>query len=627
MSRLLCFTRPTVVAVITLAVLGICEGRIAWGRVGINDTRGCETEVPLLDTTTTDRWLRFDSWQCSAPPAQPVDALGTYRPLASYYSGDSCGERILVLSHCTADSGEPSACTCGLKTWTYRIETNSWSLVENENRSSQPEYWSLGSRLVTICKSTVLYITESTDSQSNESSLWMFDGQTEVWSKRSLVGIYPPSHVLVGGLYVLIDHSSMLSTSCECHYAIIGFSYQMDVVWKLACSYAKENYAWQRLEVGHNQSQTAGSEKLYPSGVRPSTICAGTEEGLVLVLSNDGLWKYHLYSNLWHHVNSSIVALSFVENNELAFYSYKDKLYVLLSINFRQLNIYSFKTKAWTVADWSSIATSFNDHYYRHNIALTTKSSRIFLYSGIRTGCVQLLWELDNAGNHWQRTQVSVPLLSPLITRGAFGSAESAVCFGDKLYVLVSKLLNFKYKRDLWVLHLIPMSWTLLKTFDVEYEYWISDVSISIVLQHSVYLTFQFPPIGNDRNWNLSITGHDTKSMSWTLYKVFDGLADGNLQRRRDYSVASVNSSTFLLYTGATGDNKRYFCDLWAATLMSRQSSNLNWTRLENHCFTPKEENSTWSTSESNYQSAVVNNTFILMTGIRIVWRKCYFDV
>ena len=605
---------PTAVAVITLVVLGIRE-RGAWEYAAGNDELRCQTQVPLLDTTTTDRWLTFDSWQCSAPPAQPPYVVRLNGPLASYYSGDSCGERILVLSDCTADTGEPSTCTCGLKTWTYRIETNSWSLIQNENGSSQPGYWGVGSSLVTICKSMVLYISAS---QSNESSLWTFDGQMEVWSKRSLVGIHPPSDVLFGGLYVLNDRSATLSTSCECNYAIIGFSYQMDVVWKLACSDVKDNYVWKRMEAGHNRS---APQKLYPTRVAPSTIYAGTEEGLILVMSNDGLWKYHLYTNLWRHVNSSIVASSSVENKELAFYSYKDKLYVLLSVDFRQLKIYSFKAKAWTVADWSSIATSFNDLNYVYNIALTTDSSRVFLYSGIRTGCVQLLWELDNTGNHWQRTEVSGPLLSPLFTRGAFGRALSAVCFGDKLYVYVYKLFNFQYKRDLWVLHLITMSWTLLKTFDVEFEHWIVDVLKSIVLQHSVYLTFYLPL----RNRNLSITGHDTKNVSWTLYTVFDDLADENLQRRRDYSVAAVNSSTFILYSGATGDNNQYFCDLWAATLMSRQSSNLQWTRLEQHCFTPEEENTSCSASESNYKSVVVNNSFILF---RItICSHCYFDV
>ena len=597
------FNMPTAVAAITIVVLGMCEGS-AWGTVAGNDPLRCQTQVPLLDSTTTDRWLRFESWQCNVPP---LDAV-LDRPLLSYYSEDSCGERILVLSNCTADT-----CACGLKTWTYRVKTNSWSLVENENRGSQPEYRGSQSSLVTICKSTVLYVT---DSQPNESSLWMFDGQTEIWSERSLVGIRPPSEVLSRGVNVLIDHNSTLSTSCECKYAIVGFSYEMDVVWKLACSDAKENYVWKRMEVGHKRSQTAASQMLEPTRFEPSTMCAGTEEGLVLVMSNDGLWKYHLYENLWHHVSS--LNLSFFENIKLAFYSSKDKLYVLLSADFRQLKIYSFEfeIKRWTAADRSSITTSFSDLDYRYNIALTTNSSRVFLYSGlgVREGCVQLLWELDGTGNHWQQTEVSFPLLSPLVNRRLIGTTMSVVCSGDKLYVLVSKQSrDSKTKRDLWVLHLISMYWTLVETFDVDYVQY----QQSIVLQHSVYLTFD-----QIRWWNFVITGHDTKNMSWTLY---DDSLDGQSIRKRDFSVASVNSSSFLVYIGALGDDNQYFCDLWVVTLTSRQSSSLEWTRLEQSCFIPKEDNLPWPVSQTDYKSVVVNNTFILMAGITLP--KCYFDV
>jgi hypothetical protein len=537
--------------------------------------------------------------------------------MASYYSSQSTGERILVLSDCTGDTGVPAACTCGLKTWTYSIQENSWSLIEAENESDQPKQGERGGTLVTVCKTTVLYLAPS---QSNDLTLSVFDGQLESWSKKMVFGFYPPGSVYIRGLYAVMDHRTTFLSSCECKHAIIGFTYDNDVIimWKLACSDEKGNYRWKRMKSGYNHS----SEGKYPTGVPSSTVCAGNEEGLLFAVSNNGLWKYDLYANRWYHLDGTFTS-STLSSFRLAFYSYKYKEYVLLSVDLRQLKVYSFKTKAWSVTDWSSTITSFTGLNYIYNVVLTTASSKVFLYSGVRSGCIQLLWKLDRVGSHWRPTGIPGPLLSPVLNGGIYGMADLAVQFEDRLYINVPILFKFNCTSELWVLHLATMSWTLLKTTKTNVE---SDCNSiyryyypqeSIVLHHTVVLKVKI------KSENISITGYDTKNLSWTFHTV---LGKRNKQDYRYYTIANVNSSTFLFYYISTNTSE-YSCDLWSVSLTSRQISALQWTLLEQHCFIPKLQISSRKFSEADYfvKSVVVNDTYILISGFSS--SSCYFDL
>lgn len=285
----------------------------------------CPAQTTLPNTATTERWLTFDSWQCSAPLEPPEYVVRNTRPLASYYLDNNGRERILVLSNWTGKSSS-LGCTCRLRTWVYRIVTNSWSLLEAENGSSNPEQSRFESRLITLCRSTVLYITAS---QENKSDVWKFNGKEEIWSKKSVSGLTPPSQVFEKGLYALRDCRSGVSYSCECLHIIIGFGNQTDMIWKMVCNNENGNYCWERMNISHNKPQGTPSDRKHPNDIIPSTICAGKREGILLTMSNSDLWKYSINTNLWYYLNSSVADTDTIFNQYmLAFYSFKDKLYV-----------------------------------------------------------------------------------------------------------------------------------------------------------------------------------------------------------------------------------------------------------------------------------------------------------
>jgi hypothetical protein len=597
------------------------EGRIVEGNVLDDVNSGCPTRKPKLDNKTTNVWLRFDSWQCSSPPPATADvSLITITPWASYYSDESCGGRLLVLSDCTHDTRLPSSCTCGLETWTYRLNENSWSLIEDKNPNGHPKQLDRRGKLVTLCKSTVFYISPS---QSRQKTVSIFDGQEEIWSKKSVSGTYPLLTAYYNGFYALIDHRSMFSSSCECKYAIIAVSYQADVIviWKLSCSDERGNYHWSIMKNKYNNSQQSAIQMIYPKELLLSTMCAATEESFLLAMSNSGLWKYDLYDNLWYHLNSSIMAnSSSIRRCNSAFYFRIAKYYVLLCKEFYELVIYSLDNNAWSFASWSYVRSNFIDLNQISNIVLTTDSSSVLVYSGVIPKCNQLLWELDNVGSHWKRTEISGPLLSPPMTENVF--PYSVVHLGNKFYITLDNMVSNKCSISLWELNLPTMSWTLLKTT-------ISDrnakecshsqlfLAESVVLHYSLHLIF----FNGGRFWrDFTIVGHDTKNLSWTLNAF---LNDGNSHRYRDYTVTALNKSTFLVYSVVKKDNNRYSCGLWAASLMSRHSSSLQWRLLENHCLVL---NTTAFNPILYYQLFVIQNVYILM-GWTFDFPNCPFNV
>lgn len=89
------------------------------------------------------------------------------------------------------------------------------------------------------------------------------------------------------------------------------------------------NYYWERVNISHNKPQGTPSDRIHPNDIIPSTICAGKREGILLTMSNSDLWKYSINTNLWYYLNSSVADTDTIFNQYmLAFYSFKDKLYV-----------------------------------------------------------------------------------------------------------------------------------------------------------------------------------------------------------------------------------------------------------------------------------------------------------
>jgi hypothetical protein len=157
-------------------------------QVGEEDSRhfvgphiGSQSQTSLMNSTTFDSWLRFNDWHTCLPPEVPE----SFRLLASYYSDNRSGKRILLL---TLSNLLPF----GTDTWSHSFETNSWSLIEHSLRGHVPQLLT-SSIVVTVCQSKVLHIVGR---GRGNSSVWLFDGETNTWSERILESDRAPSITL-----------------------------------------------------------------------------------------------------------------------------------------------------------------------------------------------------------------------------------------------------------------------------------------------------------------------------------------------------------------------------------------------------------------------------------------------
>ena len=127
-----CYMLLTVLAFspATHTVYGLGEGNDHKPSPPLIGTRTVkEVQGSLRDNTSTNGWFNFDNWHGDAPP----EGNPSSRQLVSYYSGDSFGERILVLAR--------SSSTSAVGTWSYRLQTKSWSIVQSDDRSFAPHNW------------------------------------------------------------------------------------------------------------------------------------------------------------------------------------------------------------------------------------------------------------------------------------------------------------------------------------------------------------------------------------------------------------------------------------------------------------------------------------------------------
>ena len=196
--------------------------------------------------------MSFEAWQCNSP----TEFSNSTRIRASYYSEGCCHDRILVLSQTRSTSAKEN-----FETWTYRIETNSWEVMPSRNRKSPPEV-RVGSILVTICQTKVLYLTPGVETVP---TVWMFDGDKKIWSRKSLIGDIAPVVNESAMFFVLLDRNSSSSSPCECRYAVVGIS-AVKKVWILRCDDTKRKYVWKRIEARQStlQARSLAKGDIYP---------------------------------------------------------------------------------------------------------------------------------------------------------------------------------------------------------------------------------------------------------------------------------------------------------------------------------------------------------------------------
>ena len=447
--------------VLSSAMHNVYEGTQSLRNPPLIGTKAVQNaQVSLLDNTTKDTWLSFDNWQCNAPsPLPSTQDPSTRDPLlATYYSADNRGERILVLS-LTSTTDE-------VETWTYRLKTNSWSLIENRQRKPLPVF-QFNSALLTICRTKVLYLVGRGEINS---SLWMFDSQSESWSEKLVRGRAPPETTSRDSqlYFVFLDQTANHSNSCECNHVVVGFGKEFRDVWKLSCN-DTQVYAWNHVKAGK-------SEDFYPENIVYSSAIAETTEGFVLLLTVlDGLWKYDLYSNQWLHVDHlpdfdyHLVAT--------AFYSENTNVYTLVLRDFGevQLQRYNLHTKVWTTAavSRSIVQAPFEMPLFEssHIALYASDSSRFLLYEGVRKGCIQYLWELRDVDETdvWRWARIEGPRKSPFALEGETAVAESVNCVDSSLYVIVT---TNEYLIELWELRLNTMTWICLEWLGYVWNGW-----------------------------------------------------------------------------------------------------------------------------------------------------------
>ena len=573
---------------------------------------GFRTEMRVqgsfLNNTSTYRWLHFNSWQCNGPPS--LIYLFS-QPLVSYYSGNSCGERILVLAGFTSKT---------IRTWSYRFETNSWGVVETNEESLPPPLSNeTGSAFVTVCQSNVLYIVGHREFNS---FVWLFDGHSEIWSRRPVVGDTPIIDRDGSLLYfTLLDKTARLSTTCKCCHSVVGFSLNMSVVWKLSCSdiNTQRHFVWKKMKAGSNRSRShlSEAEGLYPSGVAYLTAKAAMEEAIILVMADGGLWKYDLYSNTWSLEGTGFDPRYGFDYSR-AFFDSKERMYILLSVIDWGVMLYSLTKRSWkSIEVFSKLTPQIGPFVLSYSYTVTTKNSRRLLYTDFSNKCSPSLWELHGRlGSTWNWTEIDRSTISPLSsTDGEIALAATETCSDNILYVLVRRSIGrsiFSY-LELWALQLNTMAWVLLKAFRKDFT--LQGVGsmhpVTAVFYGSVVLTFSvFSGTGLDAK------AYNPKNISWDLADYDEMEFTQHPLARFNFCVAPLNSSALLIYGGNSFRfNGHNFYDLWVVILQSPSSSHLQWFQLQQDC----EDNSSCHsrpTEEEQIKCVLVNKTLVVFGGV-----------
>ena len=590
--------------------------------IGTNTVK--QSQISILDNITTYNWMNFDAWQCNLPADFPASTWIR----ASYYSRESCYERILVLSQSSFASTEQKA-----ESWIYRLESNSWEIIRNRNQEIPPKV-RVGSIFVTVCRTKVLYFTPQSATMP---SVWMFDGDTDTWSRKSLIGdTYPKLTDSESAMFfALLDRSSNSSSPCECRYAVIGIS-TVERFWTLRCDDTMQKYVWKRKEAGNStfKAHSLTKEDIYPRKVIDSTGVAVITEGLVLVMAENGLWRYSLASNQWYQLDRPFPAIKEYQTIA-AFYAPSCKMYILCLVE--RVMAYSLEGSSWRSFNLhDSIPKYIPDYHY---VAMTTDNYRLLLYGGGLSDCKQMLSErplvftMCENFRFWGWEEIMTPTLSPS-TLGTL--VESVDCVEDVLFVLVHA-----ETRQLWLLNLNAMTWTFLTDLfkGLPDPYDLGSVAQSDSIQHAVFYGTVYLMFFARASSNMWIVGYNTKNYSWhyhdDIVDIFE--VEGSIART-DSCISAVNSSTVVLYGGKTPEvtKFRYLQDLWLVTLPSPEVTDLEWRKVEP--VSDQSVNSTIPFPRTLYQCVVVENTLVVLGGIEnrsLAWvgegivevMSCYRDV
>ena len=579
---------------------------------------GKQSQASLMDNASFDSWLRFDDWHISIPPEFPE----SFRLLASYYSGGSLGERILLLT-------SSNSLTVGIETWSYRFETNSWSMIENSLRGPLTGLLT-SSIVVTVCQS---YVLHTIGRGTTNSSVWIFDGESETWTERTLESNRAPLITLLeSASYVaMLNKTASNSTSCECSYVVVGFSAQRNTVWKLSCNGNEvKMYSWSRIQARGDASLNLFSfyGRAYPRKAVCSTVVAG-KDGSILLMASDGLWRYDMYLNQWRCLNSSVRAWQ----SSIFAYNREDKQYILIDRwDFEiRIRLYSLERKMWSLLEPEPFSAKKFPHYDDkiHHVAINDGFD-FYLFEGVSKSGRQFLWRLDVSLDEWKLNQIEGAKLPSVDIAGCL----AADCVNDTLYVLVDvSSFDELPTLQLWGLHLNRMKWTLLERSTEAFPFALDlSAAQTTIYNDSIYLVFVpyqegLKPADRKCQYAWWKIGYNFKN-HFNSRMFGDDCEDGInrwLKGRIHYCVAKINTSTFTVYaSGKDALLKKKFSDLWFITL---KSESLHWRHVQwEH---NSQENDDWARHlpTSQYKCIVVDSSLLILGGLDERKNCCVRDV
>jgi hypothetical protein len=381
------------------------------------------------------------------------------------------------------------------------------------------------------------------------------------------------------------------------------------------------------MKAGSNRSraQLSKTQALYPRKAVYLTASAVTEEGAILVMADETwLWKYDMYSNQWHAVDSLPLSGRGHFSSYRGFFFSKDRLYGLFPVidtsSENSIVLYSLKTRTRKTVKMSPryqhpVVFAQPQTYARASSVITTRSGRQLFYSSTDNKCDPSLWELQGFELYWSWTRIKSSKISPLsfIGDGETVTAVSQVCFGNTLYVLVEIMHpnDAQSKLQLWELQLNSMTWVLLHATGVD-DKLERQYSRGMALFYGK-IVVSFPVTIEEMT---DILAYNTKNMSWNrnFYVFYD---KRKIAPTYDFCVAPFDSSAVLLYGGKSSfdyPNRSYFCNL-RVVMMSSVSSDLQWLVLEPGCEQKNSSRDRPPNEGSRFECVVDNDTFILIGG------------
>ena len=291
---------------------------------------------------------------------------------------------------------------------------------------------------------------------------WIFESDTETWTRPTVVTDVPvPALFHHAALAVNDPHSN-----CSCKQSVLVLSAQ-DIMWshlwQIRCVEDRSIYEWRKIKFQCNATCKDPSNN--KCGTCPVDGKAGlsvsiVNEGVVIVIAKNGLWKYDYLQQNWtllQAADSSGIApfKKSLTSLERAVYLAQLKRYVIFGGSFNSNIIsYSVDTKEW------EIKSAFGHNPAMASLAAVVDGNITIAYGGTSaTGCHQSLKSLIRTAGTWIWIRYfTVPVQPNLAPQFVLGGRK------NRMYVC-GESVRLKQKgyakrlAEMWKFNVESMQW------------------------------------------------------------------------------------------------------------------------------------------------------------------------